>query len=458
MWVSRDSMAEQTVAIIGGGGREVAQAEAYSKSKYTSRIIGMPGNDMMAIGLEKSVKTFPKLKTTDVKEIVALCKEEHVSLVDVAQENAIEAGLVDALEKEGIPVLGPTKAAGQIEWDKPFFREEIAVKYGLPQPIFMVCRSEAEGIAYLEAQPDGAWFVKAGGLCEGKGALPAKNRAEAIERIHQMRSFKNGAGSTYLIEEWLRNSDGTNGEEFSTFGISDGETIRVLGDAQDHKRVNNFDTGENTGGTGCSTPPLVLTENIKQQIQLILNKTILGLQAEGRPYKGILYLGGMLVRQQEQQPPKLYFIEPNARWGDPEAEVIVPGIKNDFFEMAMMAINGELKHFRVKRDGKARVSVAGMSRGYPGNYEAVKGKRIHGLDEAMKLNGVKVYGAGIKVIEGKYFAMGGRLFHIVGEGKNVIEARERAYSAMSLISIDGNNLDYRTDIGWRDVARLYINA
>lgn len=272
-----------------------------------------------------------------------------------------------------------------------------------------------------------------------------------MRRVQEMERFKD-AGGVFLIEKWLQDEDGS-GEEFSTYVFSDGQNYKVIGSAQDHKRVNNFDEGENTGGMGCSTPPLVMTPDLLRDVEMgILDKTISGLQAEGRLYKGVLYLGGMAIRERGRQSP--YVIEFNARWGDPEAQVILPGLINDLFEISMAIVQGDVRGLRLKTDNKARVAVTGASKGYPGDYEEARGKRIYGLDKARKIDGVSVYGAGVKEEDGKHYANGGRLFYIVGEGETVIDARRKAYEAMSAVHIDGNNLHYRTDIGWRDVQRL----
>lgn len=439
-----------TVLVVDGGGRGAALVDKYSQSEYVEQVIAVPGNDLMGINTDKPVQTFPTLKTTSTSEILGICKKEDVSLVDVAHDNAVESGLVDALIARGIPVVGPTRNAGQIEWDKAWARE-FGKRQNIPQPSFKICLSEQEGIDYLQNQPDQLWFVKAAYLTEGKGALPAKNNDEAVQRVLEMKRFKN-AGRVFLIEKWLKGDDGL-GEEFSTYIFSDGEQYKLIGNAQDHKRVNDFDEGENTGGMGCSTPPLVLTSELMNDIKIaILDKAISGLREERRPYRGVLYLGGMAIRQKGQLNP--YVIEFNARWGDPEAQVILPGLVNDLFEISMAIVHGDIGNLQLQTDGKARVVVAGVSKGYPGNYEEVKGKQIYGLDQVRKIDGVKVYGAGIKAEDGQYYANGGRLFYIVGEGKTVIDARQKAYEAMSLVHIDGNNLHFRADIGWRDVQRL----
>ncbi len=439
------------VLIIDGGGRGSALVDGYDKSKYVKKILAVPGNDMMGFNTKKPVKIYPKLKTTSIDEILEICKKENVQLVDVAQDNAIESGLVDKLTALNIPVVGPTRAAGQIEWDKGWARD-FGQRYGLPQPKFKVCHSLEEGENFLKIQKNKAWFVKASGLAEGKGALPANNNDEAVERIKELSRFGE-AGKVFVLEEWLCNDDGSNGEEFSLFILSDGRHYQIAGTAQDHKRVNDFDEGENTGGMGVSTPPLLMRNSLLKQIKKeIIDKTITGLIEEKRPYKGVLYLGGIVVKKKGKLVP--YVIEFNARWGDPEVEAILPGLKNDLYEVSMAIVQQRLNKVKLKPDSKARVVIAGASRGYPGNYSNVKGKQIFGLEKASRIVGVKIYGAGVKVIHKKYFANGGRLFYVVGEGKNVIEARMRAYHAISLINVEGNNLHFRTDIGWRDIERL----
>lgn len=444
---------KERVAVIGGGGRESALVAKYLESTHVGSVVAIPGNSFMKIG--NPVETFPGLKTTDVEKIVEVCRDRKVSLVDVPQDNAIAAGVVDALRREGIPVLGPEKAAGEIESDKAFARR-FGVEHALPQPRFRIFYSQNDGISYIKREPVVPRFIKASGLCEGKGAIPANTKMEAIEAVELMSGFKNKAGRVYLIEDWIRNKDGSDGEEVSAFGISDGNRIKIIGYAQDHKRQNNFDQGKNTGGTGCSTPPLVLTESVKSQIEVIFDKTITSLKNENRTYVGILYLGGILVDQGNGLTP--YIIEWNARWGDPEAQAIIPGIKNDLFAVSMQTVGGDIKNLDIETDGKARVAIAGMSKGYPDDYGDVIGKQIFGLDKVMKMDGIRLYGAGITVQEGKYYASGGRLFYVVGEGNNVLEAREKAYSAMAVVFVEGNNLHYRTDIGWRDAQRTLVNG
>lgn len=427
----------KTVMIIDGGGRGAALVDAYRKSKQVGKILVIPGNDLMQINTPKKVTTYPNLKTTSVKEILEIAKREEVDLVDVAQDNAVEVGLVDELQNLGIPAFGPTKLAGQIEWDKSWSRQFMD-KYEIPHPSFFIFKSEKAGINFVKQSPGKKWFIKASGLAEGKGAIPANDAKEAIKAIKKMSKF-GSAGKTFLLEEWLE------GEEFSAFALCDGKSFKIVGFAQDHKRVFDGDKGENTGGMGCVSNPLIIDQNIKKQTEKIFKKVVKWMKYEGRPYKGVLYLGGMVVKD------RVYIIEFNARWGDPEAQILIPSINNDFVELTKSIIYGKLDRIKIRTDKKTRVVVAACSKGYPVDYSKVKGKKILGLD---KVNGIKIYGAGVKKVNGEYVVNGGRVLYLMGEGRNVIEARKKVYKIMKLISIEGNNLHYRTDIGFRDVDRL----
>src|SRR5579859_6824695 len=337
-----------TVVVIDGGGRGAALVHKYSQSPYVENIVAIPGNDFMQVNSGKEVQTHPELKTTDIQEILAICQRRNADLVDVAQDNAIAAGLVNRLIEAGIPVVGPTQEAGEIESSKAFSRKFLESLH-IPQPEFKIFTNPQDGINYLNSHKNQSWFVKASGLAEGKGALPAKSNKEAIERIRELGRF-GSASSAYLLEEWLCGENGEPTEEFSAFAASDGQEFKILGYAQDHKRVFDNDEGENTGGMGCSSPPLVIDQNIENQIQNIFATTINGLRQVGRPYKGVLYLGGMIAQSRGES--KVYVIEFNARWGDPEAQVIVPSIQNDFVELSEAIIYQELCRLNVQTDQK----------------------------------------------------------------------------------------------------------
>lgn len=431
---------ELTVLIIDGGGRGSVLADKYAQSSLVKKIIAVPGNDLMNLTCSKPVKIYPELKTTSVSEIIDICHQEKVDLVDVAQDNAIAVGLVDELNKNHIPVFGPTQKAGQLEWDKSWSRQFMQ-KYQLPIPEFHVFDNPTSGCQFLDSTTDRAWFIKASGLAEGKGVIPANNNHEAKVAIDQMSKFGQ-SGQTYLIEEWLV------GEEFSAFALVDGTDFQIVGFAQDHKRVDDYDQGPNTGGMGCVSNPSIVNKKVITQIKNIFQKTVTGMVNENRPYQGILYLGGMVVNQ------KVYIIEFNCRWGDPEAQVIVPSIKNDLVNISFSVINHQLKKQKIKTDSKTRIVVTAASRGYPVNYDQVKGKQIFGLSKIIHSKKVKLFGAGTQFKDSRYIAHGGRLFYLVSVGKNITDARKKVYAELSGISIEGNNLHYRTDIGWRDIQRL----
>lgn len=434
----------KAVLVIDGGGRGSVLVSKYLQSPRVSKVLVIPGNDLVldlaAKHGAKRVKIYSYLKTTDSQQIKKIAKTQKVDLVDVAQDDAVAAGVTDQLKKVGIRVFGPTKKAGQIEWDKAWARNFMK-KNKIPAPAFKICTSEQEGIKFTKSQKDKEWFIKASGLAAGKGALYAKDSREAKQQIRQMKTFGK-AGETYLIEECLK------GEEFSSFAIVDGAAFILVGHAQDHKTVYDGDLGPNTGGMGCSSPPMVITKKVENEINDIFKKVVLGLVKIGRPYRGILYLGGMI-----DQSGKVYVIEFNARWGDPEAQVIIPQIKNDLYEIAKRVTDGKIKNIKLKTDNKYRVAVTAASKGYPTDYSKVVGKQIIGLDKFLKSSDVQVFGAGVKKQNGKYTALGGRLFYVMAAGKNVVEARTKAYNALSKIKVEGDNLHYRTDIGWRDVER-----
>ena len=435
-------MNPKTVLVIDGGGRGAVLVDKYCQSRYVKRVIAVPGNDLVAKDTKKPVKIFPQIKTTDIKNIVKICHQEKIDLIDVAQDDAVACGLVDALIDEGFRVFGPTKAAGQVEWDKAWSRSFME-NFDIPAPAFKICNSQKEGIDFIKKQKDTTWYIKASGLAAGKGALYAKDNRQAYKKIQEMKNFGK-SGQTFLIEKCLL------GEEFSSFAIIDGRDFILLGHAQDHKTVFNGNLGSNTGGMGCSSPPIIVNKNIERQIELIFNKTAKGLFTLNRPYRGILYLGGMVDAK-----GKVHVIEFNARWGDPEAQVVVPSIKNDFFKLINDVIDRNLSKVKIIKDKVYRVVVTAASRGYPGDYSQVLGKQIFGIDKIKKLKDIQIFGAGVRIASGKYLTSGGRLFYVMAEGNNVAQARQKAYNALSLIHMEGNNLHYRTDIGYRDLERIY---
>ncbi len=422
------------ILVIDSRGRGATLAEKYLKNKNVAEVLVIPGNDLLLIN--KKVRIFSDIKLNDISKILEIAKNEKVDLVDVAQDDAIAEGLVDLLQMSKVKAFGPTKKAAQIEWDKSFARKFMKT-FKLPIPAYKIFKSQKLAIKYLKTRNDQEYYVKAAGLAGGKGAIYASNQSEAIDAVKEMAEF-GSSGKTFLIEEKL------DGEEFSAFAMVNGTKFVILGYAQDHKTAYDGNLGPNTGGMGCSSPPLIITPKIEKQIELIFKKTVNGLVKLKRSYLGILYLGGII----ENGDVKV--IEFNARWGDPEAQVVIPAIKSDYLDLVLSALKG--KFIKVKKDKVYRIVVTAASKGYPINYSKVIGKEIKGLDKLLKSK-IKIYGAQAKKSGIKYIAGGGRLFYVVGEGNNVIQARRKVYNALLKISISGNNLHYRKDIGYRDLAR-----
>jgi len=428
------------ILILGSGGREHALATAYGKSKKINIIVVAPGNGLMDYKTKK-VKTAPSVLATNFDGALRLIKKYEIDLVDVAADDQLAEGFVDKLQALGIKAFGPTQKEAEIEWNKDWSRHFME-KYKLPVPSYRSFSDIKKGAAYVKNLKEQVLYIKASGLALGKGAIRAENKDEAIKAINSMKSFGK-AGETFLIEECMV------GEEFSLFAICDGKNYQIFGMAQDHKNVYNHDSGPNTGGMGCISNPQIVTPNIIKKVKrTILDPFMKGMKKEGRPYTGILYLGAMLTKN------GVKIVEFNARWGDPEAEVLIPAIKTDYLTIVENALSQKLNQTEISCDKIHRISIAGCSLGYPIDYASVKGKQVIGLDKAMAFLGVNVFGAGLVRKNNQFLAHGGRVFHLVGEGKTLLEARAKVYGAMSIISIVGDNLHYRTDIGWRDLERI----
>ena len=453
----RERSGGYTVAVIGGTGREHALVDQYAESPDVERVICIPGNPMMLKNTKKEVKIFreyngKKLTTTSTLEIVEICKRNGVNLVDVAQDNAVAAGVADAIREIGIPAIGFGEKAGKLESDKGFSRD-FSKEMGISIPEYAVFTSQRAGIEYLRTHADMRRAIKAAYLAGGKGVSSAKNNKEARAKIRDLRRNFPDAARKYLLEEWMLNEDGTAGEEFSAFFIFDGKSWKFLGAGQDYKLIGIGDQGENTGSMGGNSPTLIYTKEIANQTEEIADKTFSGLKKRGIASQGVLYVSGIILEQKGQKKVKL--VEHNMRLGDPEAQLIVPGIGN-FFEINLAAAQGDLSNVTIITDDKKRVSIAGAARGYPGDYSNVVGKIVDGFDEIMYRDGIRVFGAGVGMDDnGNYTVSGtnGRIFHTVGEGETFIDAREKVLAAMGRTGIEGNNLYYRPDISCRDIER-----
>ena len=431
------------IMIVGSGAREHALALSYLEDTNVSQVLVTPGNDGMVedtINLKHLNITINKsssLKNPD--SFLAVAREYKPDLVDVAQDDALAAGTVDLLQRNGFNVFGPSKLASQIEWDKQWSRD-FMTRHGIPIPEYMSFTSMEDGLKYgiEQIKLRRGVFFKAAGLYAGKGVIPAFNEEEANRAISEIGKMGE-ASKVFLVEEAIK------GEEFSYYAMVDGQNFKCFKSSQDNKRVYNRDQGPNTGGMGANSPALV-TKGLEKRIEEdIIAKAVNGLAEEGRPYKGILYLGGMVC-----EDGKIKVVEFNSRWGDPECHVIMPGIRTSYYDLVSAAIAGKINEHPLEEDDLSRICIIGASSGYPGEYP--KGKRIR-IDGKMP-EGVHLLSAGIKVTDGKLYTNGGRVFSVVAEGKDAIEARTKALQGMAYCSIEDNGLHYRTDVAWRDVQRI----
>ena len=427
------------ILIIGSGGREHAIADTYAKSGRTTNIYVAPGNDLME---EKNSKihTLSNLNYQNHEKLLAVIRNKKIDLVDVAGDEPLASGLVDFLSSYGIPSFGPTKNAAELEWNKSWSRSFMQ-KYKLPIPKVDKFSDEKSVLEYLKGKKDALLFVKASGLAGGKGVIRTENSKDVLVAIKKIKGL-GISGKEFLIEE------GLSGEEFSFFALSDGRDYKILGNAQDHKTVYENGQGPNTGGMGCASPVSILNKTLEAKIKrTIFDPLFFGMTKEKRPYSGILYLGGMLTKK------GVKIIEFNARLGDPEAEVILPSLKTDYTKIVEAVHAQKITALSIASDNKTRVSITACARGYPEDYGKVMEKEIFGLEKLLEIPEVLVFGAGIKRQGKKYLVNGGRILHVVGAGKNIFEAREKAYQAMSNLYIQGNNLHYRTDIGYKEIEK-----
>jgi len=414
------------ILVIGSGGREHALCYALQKSPTTDKIYCLPGN---AGTLELAECAEIELK--DFSPIAEFCKSRKIALVVVGPEGPLVEGIADFLEGKGIAVFGPSKAAAQLEGSKNFTKN-LCVKYNIPTAFYQSFTDVKEAIKFIETT-DKRLVVKADGLAAGKGVIIPETKAEAIEAVHEIMGGKFGAaGKCIVIEEFLE------GEEASFFALSDGKTAIKFGSAQDHKRAFDGDKGLNTGGMGTYSPAPIMTEDMDARVMReIIIPTIDAMRKEGTPFKGVLFAGLMITKD----GPKL--IEFNARFGDPETQVLMLRLESDLAELLLAAATGKLAGKEVKLADSAAVCVVMAAKGYPGEYQ--RGSEIQGLEIAAKEPGAVIFHAGTKKFGDKILADGGRVLGIAASGKNVAEAREIAYRAIAKINWPEGF--YRSDIG-----------
>jgi phosphoribosylamine---glycine ligase len=421
------------VLVIGSGGREHALAWAIAASPLCDALFCAPGNP----GIAEDAVCVP-VKADDLDGVVALARRERIDFVVVGPEAPLVAGLVDRLEAAGIAAFGPSAAAAALEGSKGFMKD-LCAKYGIPTAAYGRFH-DAEAAKEFVRRRGAPIVIKADGLAAGKGVTVAASLAEALAAIDEAMVARRfgAAGAELVVEEFL------DGEEASFFALVDGKHALPLATAQDHKRVGDGDTGPNTGGMGAYSPAACVTPEIERQVmERIVLPTVRGMAAEGRPYHGVLYAGLMLTRE----GPKL--IEYNVRFGDPECEALLPRLKSDLLPALMAARDGVLDGFDLRWRDEAAVCVVLAAKGYPG--EPQKGTEIDGLAEAASDPAVKIFHAATRRDGARLVADGGRVLDVVALGRNVAEARDKAYAAIERIRWPGGFC--RRDIGWRALAR-----
>lgn len=416
------------VLVLGSGGREHAIVASLAASPLSDIVFVAPGNGGTAT-IAKNVE----LDICDGEAVVAFAGDHNVGLVCIGPEAPLVAGVADVVRAAGIPCFGPGAAGAQIEGSKAFSKQ-LMQKYDLPTAAYGSFHEESEALAYVEEQ-GAPIVVKADGLAAGKGVFVCETLDEAREAVCECFAGRFGqAGTTVVIEEMLT------GPECSLLAFVDGKTLECMATAQDHKRVGEGDTGPNTGGMGVYSPVPIVTDDELSQMQDIMQRTLKALIAEGIDYRGCLYGGFMLT----PNGPKL--LEFNARFGDPETQVILPRLETDLMEVMLAVANQTLSKVTLKWSPLWAVSVVLASAGYPGSYE--KGKVIHAIHEAEALDGVTVYHAGTTLDhEGNLVTSGGRVLDVTALGVDFSSARNLAYTAASLIEFDG--CFFRNDIGAR---------
>ena len=419
------------ILVIGGGGREHAVCKKLSESKDVTQILCAPGN----AGIAQVARCIPEVKATDVEGIVALAKKEKVDFVCVTPDDPLALGCVDRLEEEGIPAFGPTAYAAQMEASK-IFSKNLMRKYGIPTAKCEIFTEMDKALAYLDTQ-EAPIVVKADGLALGKGVVVAATIEEAKNAvIEMMEGGKFGrSGARVLIEECMV------GREVTVLCFCDGKTIRPMPASQDHKRVFDGDKGLNTGGMGAFAPSPLYTEEIAERTEKeILLPTLNAMNSEGFTFKGVLYVGLMLTKD----GPKV--VEYNARFGDPETQVVLPLLESDLFAIMRAVREGRLAETDIRWKKESAACIVLASGGYPGKYES--GKLIFGLEDA-ETAGATVYHAGTKKTDAGYVTAGGRVLGVTALGNTLADAVHSAYAAAEKIHFEGAHM--RRDIGSRDM-------
>jgi phosphoribosylamine--glycine ligase len=420
------------ILLLGSGGREHAIAVSLKRSPLCGALYVAPGN-----GGTAEVGTNVSLDVTDPAAVAAFAREHGVGLVVVGPEAPLVAGVADAVRAEGIPCFGPGASGARMEGSKRFAKEFMD-RHGIPTAGWKAFEEAAPALAYVDerfAAGATVLVVKADGLAAGKGVVVATSAAEAREAVDGCFGGSFGAAGNVVVVE-----EGLTGPECSMLAFVDGPTMRLMATAQDHKRAYEGDRGPNTGGMGVYSPVPIVTDDEYAQMERAMQAACDGLVADGIDYRGVLYGGFMLTPEGPQ------VLEFNARFGDPETQVILPRLKTDLVEVMLAVAEDRLDQVELAWRDEWAVSVVLASKGYPMAYE--KGFAIEGIDAARALPGVTVYHAGTALdADGTVRTAGGRVLNVTALGATFEEARERAYAGCEAISFEGKTL--RTDIGRR---------
>jgi phosphoribosylamine--glycine ligase len=422
------------VLVIGGGGREHALVWKIAQSPLVKKIYCAPGNPGTAQLAENIA-----IGADQLDKLLAFAYENKIDLTVVGPEQPLSLGIVDLFESHGLKVFGPSQKAAFIEGSKAFSKD-LMHKYNVPTAAYGVFTDQTEAEDFIN-RTGAPIVVKADGLAAGKGVIIAQTCEEAVAAVRDMLSGNafGSAGSRVVIEEFLT------GEEASFLVITDGKKIIPLASAQDHKAVFDGDLGPNTGGMGAYSPAPVVTPDIHEQaMRLVIQPTVDGMAAEGRPYRGVLYAGLMIKDGQVKT------LEFNARFGDPECQPLLMRMKSDIVPILMAVAAGDLGTISIEWHDKASVCVVMAAEGYPGEYR--KAAVIDGLADAASIDDVYVFHAGTTLKEGRCVTNGGRVLGVTALGDSVQQAIGTAYTAVNCISWKG--VQFRSDIGRKALARI----
>ncbi len=416
------------ILVVGGGGREHTIVWKIAQSPKVDKIYCAPGNG----GISQLAECVD-ISATDIPKMVEFAKSNAIDLVMVAPDDPLVLGMVDAMEKEGIRAFGPRANAAIIEGSK-VFSKDLMKKYNIPTANYEVFTDSESAIDYVKAQNSYPAVIKAEGLALGKGVIIAQNEAEAVDGIHEIMDDKKfgDSGNRVVIEEFLT------GPEVSVLAFTDGKCVKPMVSAQDHKRAYDNDNGPNTGGMGTFSPSRLYDEaKAKECMENIFIPTINAMNAEGRPFKGVLYFGLMMTDK------GVKVIEYNARFGDPETQVVLPRLKTDLVDIMNAVVDENLADLEIEWSDNAAVCVVMASGGYPMSYE--KGHLISGIEKAEEMEDVTVFHAGTKLTADGFTNNGGRVLGVTAMDDNLDKAIKKAYEAVS--KIEWKDEFHRNDIG-----------